>query len=235
MYSGTLIRAHNRKMFIFFILLSISTVIGQSVELDDLEEKDGKFFHNGKLFSGLIYQDYFFGGREGEGHCVDGLVHGKWTDYYRNGKRRYVRNYTSGIETGPYTEYFESGNIKEEGQFLSGKLDGEIRTYFESGKRLQSRIQFRNGKRNGSYYSYYSDGSPLQYTEYLNDVKHGKEIFYDERGIKKIEIQYQNGEFHGWFIDYMDNGNISMKTYYQNGVISGKSYVYDENGKLLNP
>ena len=88
------------------ILLLYTAVFSQETEGINYRElvfkNDSLYYKTGdnEPYSGIVYQNYPNGKLFAQGPMKNGQLHGKWTNYFRN------------------------GNIKETGQFKHGKLTG---------------------------------------------------------------------------------------------------------------
>lgn len=89
-------------MFVFFISCKNNVA---------LTEKNGKYYLDGKIFTGVAVEYYKNGNKAYEGEIVDGLREGKWDWYYEDGKARLEENYTKGKLAGKKVAWDESGKV----------------------------------------------------------------------------------------------------------------------------
>jgi antitoxin component YwqK of YwqJK toxin-antitoxin module len=98
------------------IIISALTFFASCKNNVALTEKNGKYYLNGKIFSGTAVEYYTNGNRAYEGKIVNGLREGKWDWYYENGVTRLEENYSNGKLTGKKIAWDESGKIVFEGE-----------------------------------------------------------------------------------------------------------------------
>ena len=53
--------------------------------------------------------------------------------------------------------------------------------------------------------------------EYVDDVRNGKCIIYDNRGLIEKEKTYKDGELNGRYVTYKYNGDILIDSMWENG------------------
>ena len=95
------------------------------------------------------------------------LPHGKVITYFKNGQNRSLKEYNKGIQ-----------------------IKNEILYYF-SGKTLVKSI-FDNGKLNGICYWYNIDGLIHKILKFQNNLLHGKNLYFSNRGPKICQGYYFN-------------------------------------------
>jgi len=85
---------------------------------------------------------------------------------------------------------------------------------------------------NGNYINFNENGAKNYECEYINDMKHGKEIIYYKNGNKKEECDYICDKKHGKEIMYYENGNKKEECDYIINNKHGKIIMYYENGTI---
>lgn len=90
-----------------------------------------------------------------------------------------------------------------------------------------------NGVRNGAWTTYHPESAkPKTITNYINGVKNGDEIQFNERGYITSITGYKNDVLHGLSGTYK-NGRTVNETTYADGQMNGPFRIYDENnGKI---
>jgi len=68
-------------------------------------------------------------------------------------------------------------------------------------------------------------------TQYRHGEQHGKEIYWDSNGQKKMEKKWLNDKKHGTFIKWDNNGCKIVQGKYRNGKKHGLERVWYGNGK----
>ena len=63
----------------------------------------------------------------------NGLLHGKWTEYYPNGEVKYLSTYQYGLKNGPEIWYYDNGIKKSEIIYKEDKIDVDIIRWDKNG------------------------------------------------------------------------------------------------------
>jgi len=71
---------------LFAMFLTCSFLMGQEIDIDDLQVKSGRCFQRSKPYSGSIYDKYFFGGVSLSGKMENGYKVGVWKIFFSSGK-----------------------------------------------------------------------------------------------------------------------------------------------------
>ena len=85
---------------------------------------------------------------------------------------------------------------------------------------------------NEIYEERFSNNNLKYQVEYINDIKHGKEIFWYESGAKKIESNFKNGRENGLWQQWYENGQIRSSVKFINGQKDGKEIYYNKDGSI---
>lgn len=138
-----------------------------------------------------------------------------------------IRNF---LPHGKVITYFKNGQIATFKEYNEGiQIKNEILYYF-SGKTLVKSI-FDNGKLNGICYWYNIDGSIHKILNFKNNLLHGKNLYFSNRGLKICQGYYFNDLAHGKFEFY--NNNISCINFSAyNGKINGPIAIYSNDNFL---
>lgn len=91
---------------------------------------------------------------------------------------------------------------------------------------------------------FYDNGKLKARTEIKNDVKHGMQVFYSEKGVITFRGQYRYGRKDGKHLIYNTDGELLIEKFYSNGkedsvwtyYFKGNidKRLFYENGKLIN-
>ncbi len=195
---------------------------------------------------------------ESEYHLKDGELDGQMIEFYPDGSKKTISNWSKGKISGKIVNYDEEGNVSSE-YFVANELLNGIRKDYESGilvrevnfkndeeegiektyylnGKLKWTINFSNGKRNGIYQEYNMDGLMVRKETYVNDLLIGpfENILFDDED-KPFEI------VRGNLVDDKLDGKVVVLSfkekdtlrvqYYQNGLKSGKWLEY-KNKKI---
>jgi antitoxin component YwqK of YwqJK toxin-antitoxin module len=104
-----------------------------------LHQPDGTTVENG------TYATWFDnGGRDYEGHYVNGRLEGLATRWHRNGVKESEQYYAHGLRNGPRYMWDENGLLRKEEHFVDDKPDGVWTTWDEEGQ-IKARQTYDKG------------------------------------------------------------------------------------------
>ena len=200
------------------------------------------YYPNGQLIEKISYKE--------------GLKDGKFTGYYQNGAKKYVRRYEQDIPTGKWQYYTMAGKTNAEEIYVDGKrndewykiekngdvfyqfwdMDSLISEYadlhYPNGQLIE-KISYKDGLKDGKFTGYYESGATKYKKRYTSDEPDGKWVFYTAAGDKNEEQIYVEGKKNEeWF-------RIDEKrdTYYQywdkDSLISEYADLHYSNGQLI--
>ncbi len=116
-------------------------------------------------------------------------------------------------------------------------LNGNYKLIYDS--KAFEYTTLKNGKYNGRR-DYFLNGNISESTEYIDGIKHGKDIYFigaftqkDKGSINKLVNHYKMGVGNGDYLQYID-GNLHVKSTFENGIKTGKEYFFNEKGDTLN-
>ena len=140
-------------MTLFVSLLIAALYWSAGTSLDDLVERDGRFY---KQFPGAPFTGEIDEGSE-QGSLQNGEKEGPWVRYYIDGPLFHKGDYKDGKLEGPYVGYWENGQVMSKGDLKNGKREGPWVYYHDNGQ-LKSKGAYKNGKRDGPQVSYDDNG-----------------------------------------------------------------------------
>ncbi len=79
---------------------------------------------------------------------------------------------------------------------------------------------------------YYPNKQLMEYREFRNDMKNGKQIAYWENGYKRFEFTALNDVYEGELKEWDYNGKLFHLAHYKNGQEEGVQKLWYENGKI---
>lgn len=166
---------------------------------------------------------------------AQGLRHGSWSKNYRGTKQpRYIGTFNHGKEEGVFKFYDKSGGkpiaIKE---YMPSQDFVNVSFYTKSGTKISEGKMIERSKQ-GEWLYYHKDGKSLMTKEkYNNNKLEGKRIVYFINGKKAQETMYLNGLKHGIDVHYNEKGIILKEYLYANDILEGLSKLYDSEGNLF--
>ncbi len=221
----------------FYISLVIFTCLQISLSAQ-VEFK--KFYHpNGKVSA--------------EGVMKNGKPVGIWKSYYPDGVLKSVGKRHNDKPDSIWNFYDRQGILKSSISYRRGVRNGyseEYKLADDTGKVyfLASKELYLNGKKHGES-EYYDKNKKLKRTlEFENGYKHGKEIFYNDKGliISIITYHYDNitdseninrvdrqGLKQGVWKLFFPNRKVKISASYLDGKLHGYKREYNIKGKLL--
>ena len=170
-------------------------------------------YKNGKI-NGLAIWYYENGKKYYEANYIDEKLEGPLTTWHSNGylkSREVYRNdmlngksiqyNTQGIKTeevffvndtmhGEYRAWYDDRTKRIEGQYIYGMMDGRW-FYWDQYGYLVGEGDFQKGT--GVQKKYNFDGTLQGKLFFLNNEKHGKEVYYDSDGEVFMEINHEHG------------------------------------------
>lgn len=109
---------------------------------------------------------------------IAGKEHGKAESWYKNGRKKYERNFIKGNREGQYQGWYENGRLAYHYFFHNDKYEGEQKSYFESGHRWQS-LHYINGYEEGKQKTWNDSGRVINNFTVKNGKLYGVIGRYD--------------------------------------------------------
>ena len=79
---------------------------------------------------------------------------------------------------------------------------------------------------------YYSNKQLMEYREFRNEMKNGKQIAYWDNGNKRFEFIAKNDAYEGELMEWDYSGNLFHLAHYKNGQEEGVQKLWYDNGKI---
>lgn len=160
------------------------------------------YWENGKLKSELRYEN--------------GKLNGECVWYDQNGALSAKANYKDDVLDGTYTRWHPNGKTASEEHYVNGKLDGEVKKWFDNGQLFQEG-QYSDGMMDGQWFIFYPSGALAGKADYKMGT--GKQTCYEESGYKCLEVPYVNNLKHGREIYYNPDGMVTKLVDYEQGKV----------------
>lgn len=162
------------RILIVAVLLAFSSCHNTVQEASDCEKT---FWENGNLKSELRYDN--------------GKLNGECVWYYSNGKKMNQATYRDGEIDGESKKWFENGQLFQEGSYVDGMMDGLWFVYYPSGA-LAAKAEYKMGT--GKQTCYEESGYKCLEVHYRNNLKYGREIYYNPDGRVTRIVEYEDGK-----------------------------------------
>ena len=146
--------------------------------------------------------------------------------------KNYINNLIGG-ELKHEIIYDVDGRIKEEGylDLEDGKKTGKW-TYFNYDNNQRKEHEYVDGLKNGKSITFDENDRIIEEGDYENNNKTGKWIYFDHKNNIKEEIEYLNGHKNGKTVLYENDVKISEGEYV-NDEIFGLWTKYSINGEII--
>lgn len=177
-------------------------------------------------------------------------------EFYESGKKKFVHPVSDGQCHGKYVDWFEDGKIKWERSYVKGNQIGLSKHYNEKGLVTQIDDNSKLGKDSWTIFEYFDNGqikmkrSMNQYVEYypnssikcqwdINGEKQFMKLFNENgelvfKGIYNSNSNMTYDEFGkpytGKIITKFENGNISEQQEIRNELSHSLTHTYHPNG-----
>jgi antitoxin component YwqK of YwqJK toxin-antitoxin module len=134
------------------------------------------------------------------------------------------------INHGKYTEFYSNGKKFAEGNYVNGVHDGEWSFWHENGE-LAKTVTFKNGRAEGTWESHRDDGSLFAKKTYKDNLREGTWIiYYDDGKTPKVEQTYVASKLDGPRKTYFENGKLWQEAEYKDGKLEGKVIEWNDKG-----
>lgn len=141
---------------------------------------------------------------------IDGLYR-RW---YENGNLSEEKQYKDGVCDGVYKEYSLRGIVVSEGNYVNGKLNGEYHRWYENGQVFQEG-QFTDDMMDGSWMVFYEDGNLAAMADF--DKGAGVQTSYERSGYKCLVTHFVDNVKHGKEVYYNPDGRVTRVAVYEYG------------------
>jgi len=199
-------------------------------------------YPNGQLIEKISYKE--------------GLKNGKFTGYFQNGAKKYVKRYENDEPEGKWQYYTMAGKTNAEEIYEEGKrneewyrideigdtyyqywdMDSLISEYADlhySNGQLIEKISYKKGLKDGKFTGYYPSGKVEYVKRYEENKPMGKWKFVREDGTtKKIEV-YETGKKNDEWITYEKNGDVYYQFWDMDSLVSEYADLHYPNGQLI--
>lgn len=202
-----------------------------------LLEGESKFFwDSGQLKESSIY--------------TFGKKNGVYTSYYENKQPKLIGFYKNGHKEGLFSHYSPSGTLvsKEEhfnqrlinasyydsDTLVSSVINGSGKKIVFSSEGLTELFPYTNGKINGVARQFSKEKFLLKSCDYLEGVKHGKELFFlPNSKTPYMSISWDNNTLNGPVSTYFPDGKVQSIFSIKNKLKDGSFKNWSTSGFLM--
>ena len=199
-------------------------------------------YPNGQLIEKISYKE--------------GLKNGKFTGYYQNGAKKYLKRYEDDEPEGKWQYYTMAGKTNAEEIYVGGKrneewfrieengdtyyqywdLDSLISEYadlhYPNGQLIE-KISYKKGLKDGKFTGYYENGEVKYKKRYSEDLPDGKWDYYTASGKKNEEQIYVDGKRNEEWYRLEENGDTYYQYWDKDSLVSEYADLHYSNGQLI--
>ena len=199
-------------------------------------------YPNGQLIEKISYKE--------------GLKNGKFTGYFQNGAKKYVKRFENDKPEGKWQYYTMAGKTNAEEIYVEGKRNEEWFRLDESGDtyyqywdmdsliseyadlhypngQLIEKISYKEGLKDGKFTGYYENGEVKYKKRYTADQPDGKWEYYTEAGKKNAVQIYVEGKRNEEWYRIDKKGDTYYQYWDQDSLVSEYADLHYPNGQLI--
>lgn len=152
----------------------------------------------------------------------NGEIEGKYSQTNTKGEKIFNANFIDGQKYGKALFYNPNSSVSSKTNYIYNQLYGEFEKYNLDGKLQWKSSKFVNDSDYGTTEKYNQEGFKYLSSQYYNDLKNGKEIFYAKNGEELITLFYENNILISFqkpqeLEQLVDKGNTKLSVNYKNG------------------
>ena len=161
------------------------------------------------------------------------VFHGRYVEYYPNGKRFKQGMYVEGKQDGVWGYWHDNGRIAKKGKFILGEHDG-VWIYKTNRGYLRRQESYKNGLKDGLWIVYgRKPGTKVREENWKDGKRHGKTIeFFPETGENQVVTEWANGQKDGREMAWYPDGSKAVERHYKNGELHGRAVAYAPSGAV---
>ena len=199
-------------------------------------------YPNGQLIEKISYKE--------------GLKNGKFTGYFQNGAKKYVKRFENDKPEGKWQYYTMAGKTNAEEIYVEGKRNEEWFRLDESGDtyyqywdmdsliseyadlhypngQLIEKISYKEGLKDGKFTGYYENGKVKYKKRYTADQPDGKWEYYTAAGKKNAVQIYVEGKRNEEWYRIDKKGDTYYQYWDQDSLVSEYADLHYSNGQLI--
>lgn len=146
-------------LFLGFLLFSLLTTS------QDIKQKDGLYYINGDLFSGIFTQTDGSGQITAKLNIKNGKFHGKSEYYFTDGSIIEIRTFRNGDKHGTWLQYNENGALVSLAKYRRDKKHGNWKIWDDAGQ-LRYSLNYKNGEKSGVWEMWDENGVSISKKKY---------------------------------------------------------------------
>lgn len=158
------------KYIILLFFLFLNGCQTRILDIDQLDDKRGLYFEKD----------------------AESPYTGKGVSFYPNGEKELEINFLNGLPHGSWSTYGKNGEILRKFVYKNGQLI-IFATFYNNGEPLLYG-EYKNGKTHGKNIAWWPNGTKKFDVDFQNDKKHGREFRWHSNGQLALEAEYKKGK-----------------------------------------
>jgi antitoxin component YwqK of YwqJK toxin-antitoxin module len=159
------------------------------------------------------------------------INHGKYTEFYANGKKFSEGNYVNGVHDGVWSFWHENGELAKTVTFKNGRADGSWEAHRDDGS-LFAKKSYKDNLREGTWVLYYDDGkTPKVEQNYVASKLNGPRKSYFKNGQLWQQAEYKDGKLEGTVTEWNDKGDKVAEATFSGDKLNGTLTRWSSDGK----
>jgi antitoxin component YwqK of YwqJK toxin-antitoxin module len=179
----------------------------------------------------VAYWDSIKGIKKSEMNFKDGMQHGPFKLWYKDGKLAEQGFFKYGYQDSIWKNFYETGKLKAIKSFKRGQPDGKCIFFFTSGDSAEVDT-YDYGKKDGRWQTWYENGQVSAVTPYKNDLKEGEWIYYYDNGNIQNRGTFVHDKKDGHYTAWSADGKKQMEGDFSKNKETGKCQEWYVNGQL---
>lgn len=246
--------AYFLRIILFFVFVSfLQAEYPRSTSM--LAKTNNKYYlkNTGELYTGhVINMSKKTWKKILETYLTNGLINGKYREWYPNGVLKFEGNFINGKREGMFYTWHPNGKIKNEMKYANNVLDSLSFSFLENGMMEKKHNQDTDlalvydysefpknlktfseqfGKLNGNYTKWDKFGRKIEEGYYHNNKKDSLWFKYDADGVVHEKGRFTDNQKDGTWFNYDQYGRPFSKSYYNKGNLDSiKNIVYYMDG-----
>ena len=175
------------KLHSLILLLAILTISCSSERFVEVKDDSGNLIEKYQVdkqgTKNGVYEYYVNELLTSKANYKEGILTGKRTIYYENGRPEIEENYLNGQLQGDYKVYYETGELKLIMNYKDNTIQGQMKKYYASGQLMED-VVFEDNEENGPFVEYWENGNlKWEGTFKGGDNEFGELKKYNDEGI----------------------------------------------------
>ena len=203
---------------------------GEFIEAEKFEDVNYVYDSQGRPIPTQKSKEY-----ASKGVYIDGQKQGIWIDYYKNGTVKQKTSFIDGVRDGKGNSinFGIAYKFSNDCQNFRNTMIATLGDTLSAKKEEKDNLLGINKEKEGKWKYNYDNGFKL-IVNYVEGIKSGDWIGYNENDSIIEKGNYTNGKMNGDWIYYDDTGTIMLeKGHYSNGIPDGEWIEIDDNQKNI--